>query len=318
VDRKVQPLQLFSIASGGGRLWMGTVLPLHLLSFEFSTGKFTDHGIPTPVPGEIYNMVWSGGRLFIASYPGAYVTRYDPKRPLRLDRSVQANPHQFGRIKESGPSLDRTHGRACDPDGNVYFAAKGDYGCEDSGICRIDIRSEAMQRWIYPKTTMTALTFLPQNGQLLVCERRKGEHCLRLSFIAPDSGVIVDSVPLIHDEGDITAWLHDGGDWVYGLHDYRATIFAFSLKKRTAVATIAELGFGHHCKNSLIFGPDDRIWGVTHECVFAVDRELRSKERLASYEDKMLIPHSRFGVEFGPDGRLYFMNGAHLMRMAVR
>lgn len=315
MERKVQPLQLFSIVAGGGRLWMGTVLPLHLLSYDFSTGQFANHGVPTPASGEIYNMVWSGDRLFLASYTGAVVTRYDPKRPWRYDRSVQANPRQLGRIKDSGLALHRTHGKAVDPDGNVYFAAKGDYGCEDSGICRIDLAAEQMRRWIYPNTTMTALTYLPQLGQLLVCERRKGEPELRLSFVAPDSGLIADSLPLIRDDGDIVAWLHDGGDWVYGLHDYRATLFAFSLKERKIVRKIAELAFGHHCQNSLVFGLDSRIWGLTKDCVFAVDRELRSKERLTAYKDQMLLPHSRFGLEFGPDGYLYFMNGAHLMRM---
>lgn len=260
-------------------------------------------------------MVWSGERLFMASYTGAYVTRYDPKRPWRYDRSVQANPRQLGKIKESTPFLHRTHGKAVGPDGNVYFAAKGDYGCEDSGICRIDLATETMRRWIYPETMMTALTYLPQTGQLLVCERRKGESGLRLSFVAPDSGLIADSLPLIRDDGDIIAWLHDGGDWVYGLHDYRATLFAFSLKERKIVRKIEELAFGHHCKNSLVFGPEERIWGLTQDCVFAVDRDLRTKELLAAYKDQMLIPHSRFGLEFGPDGHLYFMNGAHLMRM---
>lgn len=315
VDRKGQPLQLYSIVAGGGRLWMGTVLPLHLLSYDFGTGQFANHGVPSTASGEIYNMVWSGERLFMASYTNAVVTRFDPNRPWRYDRSVQANPRQFGPIKDSGPALHRTHGKASDPAGNVYFAAKGDYGCEDSGICRIDIATEAMRRWIYPKTMMTALTYLPQMRQLLVCERRKGAPWLRLSFVDADSGEIADSLPLIRDDGDIVAWLHDGGDWVYGLHDYRATIFAFSLKERKIVRKIEELHFGDHCKNSLVFGPDRRLWGLTKDCVFAVDRELKTKEKLAAYEDRMLINHSRFGLEFGPDGHLYFMNGAHLMRL---
>lgn len=315
--RREQPLQLFSMEIGGGRIWLGTVLPLHLLSYDFATGRFANHGITAPVPGEIYNMVWSGGRLFMASYPGAFVTRLDPARPLRPDASAQANPRQFGRIKDLPLPLHRTHGRACDPAGNVYFAAKGDYGCEDSGICRIDIETESVTRWIYPATTMTALTFLPQEGRLLVCERRKGEPDLRLTFVDPATGSIAESLPVIRDRGDIVAWLHDGGDLVYGLHDYRATLFAFSLRERRIVARLEELGFGHHCQNSLVAGPDGRIWGLTRECVFAVDRELRAKERLATFEDMMLLPHSRFGMGFGPDGALYFMNGAHLMRMAA-
>lgn len=315
LEFKDRPLQLYSMEIGGGRIWLGTVLPLYLLSYDLKAGTFVNHGHPSPVIGEVYNMVWSDNRLFMASYVQAYVTRFDPARPWRLDRSAQANPFQFGRMKEEGPSLHRIHGRAIDPAGNVYFAAFGDYGCEDSGVCQIDIHTEKMKRWIYPKTTMTSLTYLPQTGQLMVCERKQGDSWLRASFLAPDTGEVIASEPLIEDQGDVVAWLHDGGDWIYGLHDYRATIFAYSLKERRIVGAIRELGFGHHCKGSLIFGPDQRIWGLTAGCVFAVDRKLTAKEKLAEYADQMLIPHSRFNLVFGPDGHLYFMNGAHLMRM---
>lgn len=319
LEFKDRPLQLFSIEIGGGRIWMGTVLPLYLLSYDPQTGTFTNHGHPSPVIGEIYNMIWLGNRLFMASYPGAYVTRFDPARPWRLDRSAQANPFQFGRIKEDGNSLHRIHGRAMDEEGNVFFSAFGDYGCEDSGICRITIRDGSIQRWIFPKTTMTALTHLPQTGQLLVCERKKDDPWLRATFISSVTGEVAASEPLIRDLGDITCWLHDGkSDWVYGLHDYRATIFAYSLKKRAIVRKIEELGFGHHCKQSLIFGKDDRIWGLTAGCLFAVNRDLTAKEKLADYEDRMLIPHSRFHLGYGPDGHLYFLNGPNLMRMKIQ
>ena len=159
------------------------------------------------------------------------------------------------------------------------------------------------------------MTYLPQTDQLLLCERKKDDSWLRLTFIAPNTGKVVSSEPVIHDHGDIIAWLHDGGDWIYGLHDYRGTIFAYSLKERRIVREIRELKLGHHCKESLVFGPDQRICGLTAECVFAVDRQLTTKEKLAGYEDQMLIDHSRFNLCFGPDGHLYFMNGAHLMRM---
>lgn len=338
VERKDTPLRLFSIQAGGGRLWMGSILPLLMISYDPQTNTFTNHGTPTLCVGEIYNMAWSGERLFMASYPRCFLTRFDPSRPVRYDRSVQANPAQLGLMKNGSqppnrsldPAIDppltpslkegselylhRALGKAMDRAGNVYFSAHGDYGCVDSGICRIDRQTEEVTRWIYPETFFGSLIYLAESDRLLVCERRKGEEAIRFTFISPENGRVIHSAPVISDGGLVTTWLHDGGDLVYGLHDHRATIFAYSLSGQKIVRKIAELGVGHHCYEALIFGPDGRIWGLTRECLFAVDRELTAKERLADYPDHANGNFNRFGFCYGPDKWLYFLNGAHLMR----
>jgi hypothetical protein len=70
------PLQLYALETGGGRIWLGTVCPLYLLSYDPQTGIFDNHGNVSPAIGEIYNLVWSDGRLFMAGYPGAHISRF--------------------------------------------------------------------------------------------------------------------------------------------------------------------------------------------------------------------------------------------------
>ena len=311
------PLRIFSVYAAAGRIWGGTFIPLTLFAHDPATGRSEEFGNPTVTGGEIYSMNLAAGKLFLASYYGAYLTRYTPGQPWRRDGSIAANPAPLGQMKDPPAPLMRPYGTATDADGRVFFSACGGYGCMDSGLCRIDPQTEAVTRWVYPDTTFGALIYLPGRDQLGVMERRLNEGVLRLSFLSPQTGAIVASEPLIKDEGCISAWLYDGGDLLYGLHDYRATLFAFSLAENRIVRRLPELGLGDHCHRSLAFGPDGRIWGVTVRCVFSVDRALTNKLVIGEYADHASLNGYRFGFERGPDGHFYFPNGPHLMRVRV-
>lgn len=317
VEREDLPLRIFSVAAGGGKIWGGTFIPLTLFSYDPADGKTECFGNPTETDGEIYNMLFSSGKLFMGSYYGAFLTRYTPSRPWISDHTPAANPAHLGRMKEDGLPLQRPHGKALAPDGTVFFAAHGGYGCEESGICRIDPGTEEITRWIYPATSFEALAWLNAPERLLVSERRTGEKGIRFTFISPRTGTVLWSEPVIQDDGEVVAWLYDGKDTVYGLHSWRATIFAFSVSARKITAEIRELGMGDHCWESLIFGPDERIWGYTKTSIFAVSRDLKSKEKILDYPDQAGGNFYRFGICQGPDGNLYFPNGIHLMRIKV-
>jgi hypothetical protein len=317
VEFDLSPLRIFSVAAGGGRIWGGTFIPLSLFSYETASGTTRFHENPTTTIGEIYNMVWSGGKLYVASYTGAELCRYDPAQPWQMDRSVNANPAQLGKIKEDGLPLQRPHGRALAPDGTVFFAAHGSYGCVASGIARIDPSTDRVTRWIYEDTHFNALVYLPGRQQLLVSERRDGEDGIRFTFICPSSGEVVESEIVIADAGAVTSWLVDGEHAVYGLHNHRATIFRYTLGEGIT-AILPELDVGDHCYNMLIDGPDGRIWGLTNRCVFAVARDLSAAEQLAAYDDHAGRNFYRFGMCIGDDGHVYFPNGCHLMRVVQR
>ena len=325
------PVKLWCAACGGGRVWAGSVILLMLSEYDPGKGCFVEHGNPTETKGEIYSMVFSKGKLYIASYVRAVLTRYNPARPWKLDRSPSANPAALGfmggaeaegTVARRGATIDpgtlhRPRGRTIDPNGIVYFSASGSYGCTDSGICRINPDTDEVVRWRYSNTAMNAICYIPSRNQLLVDDSRLGEDALRFAFIDPESGKRVQDAVVIPDKGAIRSWLTDGNDLVYGIHDYRATIFQYSLSEQRIVRSIPELPYGEHCYNCLVWGPDGRIWGLTERCIFAVDRDLSRHEAILIYADDATEGGYRFGMEYGPDGALYFVNGAHLMRLRV-
>lgn len=311
------PLRIFSVYSAAGRVWGGTFIPLTLFSYDPATGRSDELGNPTTTNGEIYSMSYAEGKLFIGSYYAAHLNRYTPGQPWKRDGSVTSNPANLGLMKDGPLPLMRPYGTAISADGMVFFSACGGYGCTDAGLSRIDPRTEQVTRWIFPGTSFGGMFYLSARDQLVVVEQRLSERALRITFISPQTGGIVASEPIIEDEGSITSWLHDGGDLIYGLHDYRATLFAYSLSENRIVRKLPELGLGDHCHRCLVFGPDDRIWGLTARCVFSVDRALTDKRVLGEYEDHASGNAYRFGFVQGPDGHLYFPNGTHLMRVRV-
>jgi hypothetical protein len=235
-----------------------------------------------------------------------------------MDRSVQANPAQLGRMKDHGLAVHRPLGMTADPEGNVYFAAQGGYGCNDSAVCRIDIDTEEVTRWIYPDTTSGAICHLAATHELILAEQRLGEKGVRLTVLSDSTGAVEWSQVLFDCEGMVDAWWYDGGDEVYGIFDSRAEIFVFDIRRRQIVRRHSDLGLGHHCWNSLWSGPDGRVWGLTVSCVFAVSRDLAEVEVLARYESAPDAGgYGVMGVAFDDRGNLYFPNITRLMRMRV-
>ncbi|MBI2438566.1 MAG: hypothetical protein HYV36_07135, partial [Lentisphaerae bacterium] len=78
VARQESPLRIFSVHSGGGKIWGGTFIPLTLFAFDPATSRTEFFGNPTEVNGEIYTMAFSRDKLFLGSYPQAVLTRYQP------------------------------------------------------------------------------------------------------------------------------------------------------------------------------------------------------------------------------------------------
>jgi streptogramin lyase len=320
IDREEAPLRIFSVTSGGGKIWCGTFMPLTLGSYDVKTGETKGFGNITRTEGEPYSMVFSHDKLYLACYVNAHVVRFDPRQPIVKNDTIQANPGTLGTMKPVGLPVHRPHGKAVDPQGIVYFAALGGYGCIDSAIARVDPKTDRMTTWTFPATEITAIAYHVPSASLLVAERRVDDKWLRLTRISPNDGTAIDSTPFIEDGGQIHSLLtSDGpeGNIVYGVHGWRAAIFAYDLSQKKITATLPEVGLGHHLHNVLVDGPDGRIWGVTSEAVYAVTRDMKKIEALGRYTSTINDAGNRFGACFGEDGNLYFPNGASLMRLRV-
>lgn len=315
IERDEAPLRIFSVASGGGKIWCGTFMPLTLASFDPRTGESKGYGNVTRTDGEPYSMVFSHEKLYLACYYNAHVVRFDPSLPINKNDTIQSNPGTLGMMKPDGLAVQRPHGKAIDPQGNVYFAALGGYGCIDSALVRIDPKTDRMTNWTFPATEATALAYHVPSASLLMAERKFEDKWLRITRINPLTGSVIESTPILEDGGQIHSLLVDG-DILYVLHGWRATLLAFDLKQKKITASLREMGIGTHLHNVLVDGPDGRIWGVTTKAVFAATRDLKGFEVIAEFSEYNDYGN-RFGACFDDDGHLYFANGSSLMRVRI-
>jgi len=88
------------------------MLPLRLFVYDPESGFLTNLGIAAYADGEIYSMGALDGKLYLCSYPGARLSVYDPKKPLRFGNQEDDNPRDLGPL---GSGQDRPRAMIAGP-----------------------------------------------------------------------------------------------------------------------------------------------------------------------------------------------------------
>ncbi|MCD6307513.1 MAG: hypothetical protein J7M24_00810, partial [Candidatus Latescibacteria bacterium] len=108
-----------------GLLYGSSILPEHFFRCDPTTGETIDLGRCSASTGEAYSMTNLDGSVYIASYPGARVSVYDPSKPYRYGAGENANPRELGRVDDISY---RPRSALAGPLGKVWFASIPDYG----------------------------------------------------------------------------------------------------------------------------------------------------------------------------------------------
>lgn len=157
--------RLFMVAPGpAGQIYGSTIIPLVMFRQDPATGQNEQLGNPTAVGGEIYSMAALDGRLWIAAYPGAYLSVYDPARPWEFGTEPDSNPRGFGQL---GPGHHRPHALIVGPDEQLYIGSTPDYGQLGGAMAIFDperFELTASYRDLVPGQSITALAYDPQTG----------------------------------------------------------------------------------------------------------------------------------------------------------
>ena len=112
-----------------GSIWGGTALPNRLFNYDPFTEKTTDLGNATYEEGDdgqIYSIVNNdNGNLYIAAYPGSFLSYYDPREPWNFGYEAGNNPRAFGRL---GDGHLRPYAMVIGPEGLIYIGSSPEYG----------------------------------------------------------------------------------------------------------------------------------------------------------------------------------------------
>lgn len=262
-----------------------------------------DLGEHTFAGGEAYSVAALGGLVYLASYPEARLSVYDPARPLRFGTGPTDNPRDLGRLDSVSY---RPNALISTPDHRLWMGSSPDYGLHGGTLAWYDPKTGAKKshRAIVPDTSPAALLYLPTLGQILVglsIEAGTGEAVRRLHGAFALWDPVKDELAWsgdcgIEDLADVTSLAPAGDGRVYALlgrGDHILTAGAPEVRPRLALIDPAQRtvvasawlpdDFGPlswHGLHSLRIGPGGVVYGATGYCVFRIKPGTCEVERI--------------------------------------
>jgi hypothetical protein len=126
LDYEASGSDIFYLHAGpDGRIYGSSILPLHLFRFDPRTDEIADLGRCSVSAGEAYSMANYENKVFIATYPQARLSVYDPGQPYQFGTEPGANPRDLGRIDDLSY---RPRSCLAGPLGRIWTASLPDYG----------------------------------------------------------------------------------------------------------------------------------------------------------------------------------------------
>lgn len=150
-----------------GKIYGSGYMPNHLFVAAPDSSSVTDLGKHSMAMGEAYSLTTLGGKIYLASYPEARLSVYDPALPLHFGGEAGNNPRDLGRLDNVGY---RPNALLATPDGKLWMGSGPDYGLIGGTLAWFDPRTgkSRSHRGIVPETSPAALLWLPKLGQILV------------------------------------------------------------------------------------------------------------------------------------------------------
>lgn len=158
---------IFAIAQGpDGNIYGSSILPEHLFRCAPDGSDMIDLGQCSVATGEAYSMAPLGGKLYIASYPAARFSIYDPAKPYRFGEDENANPRDIGRIDNVAY---RPRAMLAGPAGKVWIGSVPDYGMWGGTLASFDPATQqfSSHRNIIQDASVVSLAYIKDLNLIL-------------------------------------------------------------------------------------------------------------------------------------------------------
>ncbi|GMU91520.1 MAG: hypothetical protein AMXMBFR4_05780 [Candidatus Hydrogenedentota bacterium] len=304
---------LFMVSNGPlGRIYGGTFMPNELFWYDPETGALENPGNPSEVGGEIYSMLDHHGSMYICSYPGSFLSKWDPVQPWNYGREPDNNPRGFGPL---GPGHLRPRAMIHGPDENIYIGSYPEYGFHGGSLGVWDpVQDRLIENYhhLIRNQAIVALVFDPVTGLVFGASSVHGGGGTdpvepEAKFFAFDSKakkLAREHVPYMGAE--YIRSLTRVGRRIYGVAN-ADNLFVYDIDQDEIVHK-GELGAGSVLDCSLQPWKDGKLYGISNRNVFALDPETYAVTVLATYPRSI-----RCG--FAIDGHgIYFGDRAELVR----
>ncbi|MDB6095084.1 MAG: hypothetical protein JWM32_2646 [Verrucomicrobia bacterium] len=171
-------LHVFDVGPGGD-LYGSSYMPNHLFRARAEEMPSEAAAKPGPRPpledlgkhtfamGEAYSLTTLDDKVYLASYPEARLSVYDPAKPRHFGTGPNDNPRDLGRLDPIGY---RPNALIHTPDGRIWMGSAPDYGLVGGTLAWFDPKNgeKKSHRGIVPELSPAALLYLPAQKQILV------------------------------------------------------------------------------------------------------------------------------------------------------
>jgi hypothetical protein len=276
IDYRAAGTDIFVVHRGpDGNIYGSSILPLHLFRYVPGTGELADLGKCSSAGGEAYSMANHEGKLYIASYPAARISIYDPAKPYHYGTSPADNPRDIDRIDDISY---RPRSALAGPLGRVWFASIPDYGMWGGPLSWYDPSTD--RKGVYHRTAGDAscftLAWLEKERLMAVGTTIEGgtgtqpkvKQAVLFLWDYQAEKKIWEGTP-DRTVSAINALLTGPDGLLYGTltGERNPELFVFDPVKR-AFVTRKPLMPGNPLDNGLQSGPDGYVYGFTASCLY--------------------------------------------------
>lgn len=336
----------------GGDLYGSSYMPNRLFRATPDGRTITDLGEHTFAGGEAYSMLTLDGKLYLASYPEARLSVYDPAKPLRFGTGPTDNPRDLGRL--DGISY-RPNVLLTTPNGRIWMGSSPDYGLYGGTLAWYDPQTGAQKshRTVVPDLSPASGLYLPELKQILLglsIETGTGmpvkKDVLHGAFALwdPAADKLTWSGDLgLDDLADVTSLAPAGHGLVYALlgrGDHILTAGAPEIRPRLALIDPAKRAvvasawlpedygpLAWHGYFSLRVGPGGIVYGATGYCVFRIKPGTCEVERIWQLDEPKKRPGTVWLTASSPNvidvvgpivgDKFYFATGWRLRELTL-
>jgi hypothetical protein len=258
-----------------GRIYGSSMLPLCLFVYDPESGFLANLGKAAHADGEIYSMGALDGKLYLCSYPGARVSIYDPKKPLRFGSQEDDNPRDLGPL---GGGQDRPRAMIAGPHGKIYIGSYPDYGLFGGAISVYDPRKgeKRVYRHIVENQSIASLAYIGKLDLIAAGSSVRGgggtravEKEAKLILWDPKEEKKIFEVIPIPEAKTILSLAATPDGLLYGITS-NEKVFIFDSERRE-VKKVIDLEFKEPREISLHPGPDGKLYGLSKEAIFSID-----------------------------------------------
>ncbi|WP_127587175.1 hypothetical protein [Paenibacillus koleovorans] len=195
IPSEPSPTRIFTLTTDPeGTVWGSCGFGQTIFSYDPVRDEHWNSATVCNAGGEVYGMLFVGGKLYMSAYVGGDHIVYDPKQPW--DQLSNANPRM---LKSVSPDFVRPEGRSVlGPDGGIWTGWSAKYGTYGGALSRIDVENHGVDVWTDPLHNDQQVCGLTADGQYLYFTTNGGASGLGYKQVQCGFGVWKPGEGLVH------------------------------------------------------------------------------------------------------------------------